>query len=246
MTADHMKQSNEKMKEMPAPDLPYEKCKEKGAAALSDTELLAVLLRTGTEGENVLHLAGRILYGSGEQGILGLHRLSFEQLTQIRGIGTVKAVQIACIVELSKRLSKATYEEGAVFRNPEQIARRYMEELRHESQELLLLLMLNSKSRLIGESTISKGTVNASLITPREIYMQALQKNAVSIVLLHNHPSGDPTPSRDDFLTTKRIWQAGLELGVELLDHIVIGDRCYTSFREEGLFDQWEQERTCS
>ncbi len=241
-----MKQSNEKMNEIPKQDLPYEKCREKGAAALSDTELLAVLLRTGTKGENVLHLAGRILYGSGEQGILGLHRLSYEQLTGIRGIGTVKALQISCIVELSKRLSKAAYDEGAVFRNPEQIARRYMEELRHEAQEILLLLMLNSKARLIAENTISKGTVNASLITPREIYMQALQKNAVSIVLLHNHPSGDPTPSRDDLATTKRIWMAGRDIGVELLDHIVIGDRCYTSLREEGMFDQWEQERTGS
>ncbi len=240
-----MKQSDEKMEEIPKEDLPYEKCREKGAAALSDTELLAVLLRTGTQGENVLKLAGRILYGSGEQGILGLHRLSYEQLIQIRGIGTVKAVQISAVLELSKRLSKAAYEEGAVFRNPEQIARRYMEELRHEPQEHMLLLMLNSKARLIGENTISKGTVNASLITPREIYMQAMQKNAVSVVLLHNHPSGDPTPSRDDIRTTRRIWEAGRDIGIELLDHIVIGDMCYTSFREEGMFDQWEQERTC-
>ncbi len=238
-----MKQSYENMNDIPKPDLPYEKCKEKGVASLSDTELLAVLLRTGTRGENVLKLAARVLYGSGEQGLLGLHHLSFEQLTQIRGIGTVKATQISCIVELSKRLSKATYEEGAVFRNPEQIARRYMEDLRHEPQERMLLLMLNSKARLIAESIISKGTVNASLITPREIYIEALQKNAVSIVILHNHPSGDPTPSRDDVVTTKRIWDAGREINIELLDHLIIGDMCYTSFREEGLFDQWEQER---
>ncbi len=239
-----MKQPYENMNDIPKPDLPYEKCKQKGAASLSDTELLAVLLRTGTRGENVLKLAGRVLYGSGEQGLIGLYHLSYEQLTQIRGIGAVKAIQISCIVELSKRLSKATYEEGAVFRSPEQIARRYMEEMRHEAQERMLLLMLNSKARLIGEEIISKGTVNASLITPREIYIEALQKHAVSIVLLHNHPSGDPTPSRDDVVTTKRIWDAGREINIELLDHLVIGDHCYVSFREEGLLDQWEQERT--
>ncbi len=240
-----MNKSTEKMKEIPVPDRPYEKCRAKGASALSDTELLAVLLRSGTKGENVLKLAGRILYGPEGQGVVGLHRMSLEQLMQIRGIGEVKAIQLSCIVELSRRLSKATYEEGAQFRNPEQIARCYMEDMRHETQEMMLLVLLNSKSRLIGESVISKGTVNASLITPREIYIEALQKNAVSLVLLHNHPSGDPTPSMDDIRTTRRIWTAGRDIGIDMLDHIIIGDQRYTSFREEGMIKQWEQERTC-
>ena len=107
--------------------------------------------------------------------------------------------------------------------------------MRHEKQEILKLLMLNSKSKLIGETDISKGTVNASLITPRELFIEALQKNAVSIVILHNHPSGDPTPSRNDMLTTKRIMDAGKLIGIELLDHVIIGNNCYVSFRESGI-----------
>jgi len=115
------------------------------------------------------------------------------------------------------------------------VANYYMEDMRHEKQEILKLLMLNSKSKLIGETDISKGTVNASLITPRELFIEALQKNAVSIVILHNHPSGDPTPSRNDMLTTKRIMDAGKLIGIELLDHVIIGNNCYVSFRESGI-----------
>ena len=111
----------------------------------------------------------------------------------------------------------------------------YMEDLRHEKQEHMKLLMLNSKAKLLGETTISKGTVNASLVTPRELFIEALQKNAVSIIILHNHPSGDPSPSREDMLTTKRIQDAGALIGIELLDHIIIGNNCYISFREEGM-----------
>ena len=158
-----------------------------------------------------------------------------ERLLKIKGIGKVKAIQISCISELAKRLSKASYQDRLSFSHPATIARYYMEDLRHEKQEVMKLLMLNSKSRLIGETDISKGTVNASLITPRELFIEALQKNAVSIVIMHNHPSGDPTPSREDMLTTKRILDAGALIGIELLDHIIIGNNCYISFREEGL-----------
>lgn len=214
---------------------PYEKCEQRGSASLSDEELLAVLLRTGTRGENALALARRILYHAGETGILGIHQFSMERLMAIKGIGKVKAIQLSCISELAKRLSKATYQEALCFSDPGSIARYYMEDLRHERQELMKLLMLNTKARLIGETTISKGTVNASLITPRELFIEALQKNAVSIVIMHNHPSGDPTPSREDMLITKRILDAGSLIGIELLDHIIIGNNQYISFREEGL-----------
>ena len=110
-----------------------------------------------------------------------------------------------------------------------------MEDLRHEKQEIMKLLMLNSKSKLIGETNISKGTVNASLITPRELFIEALQKNAVFVIILHNHPCGEPTPSREDRLITRRIQDAGALIGIELLDHIIIGNNCYVSFREEGM-----------
>lgn len=154
---------------------------------------------------------------------------------QIKGIGNVKAIQISCISELAKRLAKASYQDTVCFTDPKTIAQYYMEDLRHEKQEHMKLLMLNSKAKLLGETTISKGTVNASLVTPRELFIEALQKNAVSIIILHNHPSGDPSPSREDMLTTKRIQDAGALIGIELLDHIIIGNNCYISFREEGM-----------
>lgn len=223
------------IKDMPRLERPYEKCEERGASSLSDCELLAVLLRTGTKGENVLDLAERILYHIGENGILGIHKFSVEQLMQIKGVGKVKAIQIACISEIAKRLAKAEAKKTLCFSSPETIAQYYMEDLRHEKQEHMKMLMLNSKADLIGESDVSKGTVNASLITPRELFIEALQKNAVSIVIMHNHPSGDPTPSRDDMLTTKRISEAGNLIGIELLDHIIIGNNCYISFREQGI-----------
>lgn len=215
---------------------PYEKCLEHGAASLSDTELLAVLLRTGVKGLDVLELAKYLLGPHcGEEGILNIHNLTFEELKTIKGIGTVKAVQILCLSEFAKRLAKASAKEGLTFTLPSSIAEYYMEEMRHQKQEVIKLLMLNSKSKLLGESDISKGTVNASLISPRELFIEALNKQAVSIILLHNHPSGDPTPSKTDFLLTKRVKEAGELIGIELLDHIIIGDNCYISFAEEEL-----------
>ena len=223
------------MREMPEDERPYEKCIRLGAEHLSDVELLAILLRTGTRGENAMELARKILYHAGESGILGIHQFNIERLRQIRGIGKVKAIQISCISELAKRLAKASYRDTVCFTDPKTIAQYYMEDLRHEKQEHMKLLMLNSKAKLLGETTISKGTVNASLVTPRELFIEALQKNAVSIIILHNHPSGDPSPSREDMLTTKRILDAGALIGIELLDHIIIGNNCYISFREEGM-----------
>ena len=132
-------------------------------------------------------------------------------------------------------MSKASAGPELKFDTPETIARYYMEDLRHQKQEAMKLLLLNTKSRLIGESDISRGTVNASVISPRELFVEALQKDAVSIILLHNHPSGDPAPSREDILITRRVHEAGMMIGVELLDHIIIGDNRYSSMREDGI-----------
>lgn len=228
---------NNTMKELSESERPYEKCERCGAGSLNDTELLAALLRTGTRGENALELARRILYAAGEDGLLTIHHLGIEQMKKIKGVGRVKAIQIACISELAKRLAKAKACEMLSFTCPASIAQYYMEDLRHLKQEHMKLLMLNSKSRLIGETDISKGTVNASLITPRELFIEALQKNAVSIIILHNHPSGDPSPSREDMRITGRIREAGELIGIELLDHIIIGNNCYMSFSEKGLLN---------
>lgn len=217
-------------------ELPYEKCLQQGADSLSNTELLAVLLRTGTKGNNVLELAEYILSSScGDSGILNIHNCTLEKLTSIRGIGNVKAVQILCLSELAKRLAKATAKEGLIMSLPSTIADYYMEELRHQKQEHMKLLMLNSKSKLLGEKDISKGTVNASLVSPRELFIEALEKQAVGIILVHNHPSGDIIPSENDILLTKRVQEAGKLIGIELLDHIIIGNNCYMSFAEQKL-----------
>ena len=227
---------NNTMKEMLEEARPYEKCAKYGASNLTNIELLAVLLRTGTRGENSLQLAEKLLHPDfAQEGILSLHQWTREQLLLIRGIGKVKAVQILCLSELSKRLSKATAESGLNFSSPASVARYYMEDMRHNRQETMKLLPPNTKTRLIGETDISKGTVNSAVISPRELFVEALQKNAVSIVLLHNHPSGDPAPSKDDILVTRRIKDAGALIGIELLDHIVIGNNCYISMREKGL-----------
>ena len=215
---------------------PYEKCLCYGANHLTNAELLAVLLRTGTKGMSALELARNILQTSeGKDDILNIHQLTLQKLKKIKGIGNVKAIQILCLSELAKRLAKTSAKEGLIFTLPSSIAKYYMEEMRHQKQEEMKLLMLNTKSKLIGESNISKGTVNASLVSPRELFIEALECNAVSIIMMHNHPSGDPTPSRNDILLTKRIKEAGDLIGIELLDHIIIGNNCYISFAEEQM-----------
>lgn len=225
-----------KIKELTAEERPYEKCERFGPEHLTDIELLAILLRTGTRGESSLELAKRILYPDfSAGGILNIHHWTYEQLNRIRGVGRVKAIQILCISELAKRLSKAGAGKELDFSAPEKIAKYYMEDLRHQQQENMKLLLLNTRARLIGETDISRGTVNASVITPRELFIEALQKNAVSIILLHNHPSGDPSPSKEDILITRRVYDAGRMIGVELLDHIIIGNNCYSSMREQGI-----------
>ncbi len=227
---------NCKIKDLTAEERPYEKCLRYGAETLSDCELLAVLLRTGVQGMNSLELAQKILSSqTNDDGILNIHRLTLQKLKNIKGIGNVKAIQILCLSELAKRLAKQSAKEGLIFQLPSTIANYYMEEMRHLKQEQMKLLMLNTKTKLIGEINISKGTVNASLISPRELFIEALNCNAVSIILLHNHPSGDPSPSESDILLTKRVRDSGAIIGIELLDHIIIGNNCYMSFSEEKM-----------
>lgn len=224
------------MKAIPAGERPYEKCLSGGAEALSDAELLAVILRTGAQGLSALELSRTILADQGTgSGLLGIYHKSVSDLQKIRGVGKVKAVQLKCIAELSRRFARAQASGGLSFSNPGTVAEYYMEELRHEEQEVLLVLMLNSKSVLLHEEIISRGTVRASLISPREIYISALRYRAVGIILLHNHPSGIPDPSRDDIQFTQRVLAAGKLIGIELLDHIIIGDRQAVSMRELGI-----------
>ena len=163
------------IKEMYRDERPYEKCEQYGAENLTDAELLAVLLRTGTKGENSLELAQKLLHPDfAEHGILNIHKWTREGLLRIKGIGRVKAVQILCLSELAKRLAKASAASGLNFSAPETIARYYMEDMRHQNTEVLKLLFLNTRSKLIGESDISTGTVDTALVSPRELFIEAL------------------------------------------------------------------------
>ena len=228
--------SRNAIKNIPEEERPYEKCLLHGPEGLSDSELLAVILRTGTCGSSSLELARNILQrGNPEEGLLGIHHLTLQELMEIKGIGQVKAIQIKCIGELSKRIASLNAQKTLNFEDPCTIANYYMEKMRHEEQEQMICMMLDTKSQLLGEKIISKGTVNSSLVSPRDVLLNALRYRAVYIILVHNHPSGNPTPSKDDILFTQRIQAACALADIPLLDHLIIGDQTYFSFREEGL-----------
>lgn len=225
------------LKELPFGERPYERFEEVGATALSDAELLAIILRTGTRGETSVDLAKRVLAGIySEQSILGLHHMSIEDLMQIPGIGKVKAIQLKSIAELSNRLSKANAKRALIMNSPRTVAHYYMEEYRHLEREKALVILLNGSNKLITDFPLSIGTVNRTLVSTREVFREALRYGAVFFMLLHNHPSGDPTPSDQDILMTKRMKEAGMIMDIELIDHIIIGDNKYISIKELGLF----------
>jgi len=222
------------MKDLPQSEQPYEKFMRCGAGVLSDAELLAVILRSGGKDKTALQLAQSVLCRE-QKNLLNLMHLGTEDLMKISGIGKVKAIQLKCIAELSKRMAQTTYERKLIVEEPATVAAYYMEQLRHETKEKLLLAMFDARNRFLGDIIVSIGTVNSSLVSPREIFLMALGKQAVHVLLLHNHPSGDPTPSEEDMRATLRVAECGKMLGILLVDHIIIGDNRYTSFREKGF-----------
>lgn len=231
--------SNNTMKNLPEDERPYEKCLQYGARSLTDAELLSVILRTGTKGRTSLMLAEDIMKRCRfDNGLTGLLHLTVPELEEIPGVGRVKACQIMCIGELSQRISRTGARKLLDFRNPSTIADYYMERLRHEEQEVVICMMLDTKNHLLGEREMTRGTVNQSLVSPRELFLSALSYHAVQMILVHNHPSGDPAPSREDMRITQRVFAAGRLIGIMLIDHIIIGDRRYTSFVESGLMDE--------
>ena len=232
-----MKSNYLTVKELPVSERPYEKCEKYGAAALSDAELLAVILRTGTKEQRVIDLAVNILnYSTTCPGLLGLNYLTMKDLMSIKGVGRVKAIELLCLTELTKRMSKQMRRESIKLLTPESVAGYYMQDMRHLTNEQVLLVMLDSKNRIIKDMIISEGTVNASIMPTREVYVHALKYEAVNIILIHNHPSGDPTPSAEDIRVTKRLVDAGNLIGITLMDHIIIGDNRYVSLKEQGIF----------
>lgn len=218
-------------------NLPYEKFTAMGSKALTDSELLSIILRTGTAktdvcrlGENVLAQTAR--YGNG---LLGLYHIPAEDLEKIPGIGKVKAIQLKALAELCTRMSQAKAKGSLSFHDPYSVADYYMERLRHENVEYVFLLLLDSGLHLIEERILSKGTVNASLLSPREVFINAFQGKAANIMLLHNHPGGNPTPSENDLRITERVREVGQMVDIPLFDHIIIGDNSYFSFQESHL-----------
>lgn len=215
---------------------PYEIVIDKGAASLSDAQLLAAILRTGTRGEDATKLSQKVFDSSRtDMGLIGLCHMSIPELMEINGIGRVKAVQIQCIVELSRRIAKLSLGKRPDFSSPENIADYYMQDMMYLNKDRVVLALLDSKCRLVKDLVISIGSVNASTLSPRDIFIEVLKYKAVSFVLLHNHPSGDPRPSASDILITKSLYKGAKLLGVDLLDHIIIGNNTYMSFRQNCL-----------
>ena len=225
-----------KIKDLPRDERPYEKCFEYGPEFLTDTELLAVILRTGIRGLSSYELSKNIIESDMEyDGILSIMHLTKDDLIKINGVGKVKTVQVLCIAELVKRISAKEAKKNLKMDQPGTIAGYYMERVRHLEKEHLIALFLDTKCNLICEKTISIGTVNQSLIGNREILIAALKCGAVNMILIHNHPSGDPQPSTADIAVTKKINLAADLVGVKLLDHIIIGDINYVSFKEDKI-----------
>ena len=226
-----------RMKDIPASERPYEKLEKYGSETLSNAELLAIVIRTGSMEETSVTLAQRLLaLGENNGGIAFLHDLSVEELRKIKGIGRVKALQIKAVMELSKRVSASFINNNRVtIKSPVEVSSLVMEEMRHLKKEVFKIILLNTKNHIIKYLNVSVGSLNSSIVHPREVFSEAVKSGCSGMLLVHNHPSGDPEPSREDIETTQRLVNAGNILGIKVLDHVVIGDGKYISFKEQGL-----------
>ncbi len=221
------------MKNLPESERPYEKFLSQGVESLSDAELLAIIIKSGTRNETSVDIARMILQGN-HNNLLNLYDLSYHDLLHVPGIGQVKAIQLKAVAELSKRIAKTNSGYNLQMDTPSTIAEYYMEQLRHAKEELLVCAFFDSKCNFLGDVTISKGSVNYAYVSPRDIFRHAFDFEAVLLVVLHNHPSGDPYPSEEDLQITYRISKGAQLLELQLADHIIIGDNTYYSFKENG------------
>ncbi len=230
-----MSQKYYTMKDLPESERPYEKLEKYGTASLSDAELIAVLIRNGSHHKNSVTLATEILnLHPIHKGLMGLHYLSSQELMKIDGIGRVKAAQLLCTAEISNRMTRQRKQEGERFDSPGTVAGFFMEEMRTKETEHTLIVFLDNRCRLIRYELLFVGSVSASMANPREILKKALQYDASCFIMLHNHPSGDPTPSTADIKLSEQLKTAGELIGIRLLDHIILGDCQYVSLRERG------------
>ncbi len=222
------------IKEMPVTERPREKMIMYGPNTLSNTELLAILIRTGTKELSALELANTILTQDNE-GVRFLTNCTIEELSQIKGIGSSKACQILAAVELGNRLSRSFLEVKKTIKSPKDVVDLFINEMSHLKKEYFKVILLNTKNEIISFETISIGSLNASIVHPREVFNRAIKKSSASMILLHNHPSGNTTPSKEDINITKRLMDAGKIIGIDVLDHIIVGNGTYYSLKENSL-----------
>jgi DNA repair protein RadC len=221
------------IRDFPSGERPRERLASYGAGHLSNSELLAILLRTGLEGENVLVMASRLLAEFG--GLSGLSRIKFDEMCDLRGISTAKACQILAGIELGRRVASLTPEDRVTITSPSDLATLFLAEMSSLDREHLRVATLSTRNQVLGIEDLYSGSVNAALIRPAEVFATAVRRNAPQIAIVHNHPSGDPTPSSEDVAITKTLVDAGKLLDIEVVDHIVIGQGKYVSMRVKKL-----------
>ena len=222
------------VRDLPLEERPREKLLRDGAGALSNAELLAILLRSGTAKKSVLRIAEEILAQLKEQGLSGMVHISVPELAKINGVGQVKAATLQAAIELGRRLSVQSAAQLRVIHGPEDVAHFAMPRYRFEQKEHFAVMLLNTKNHIIGMPEVSVGSLSASVVHPREVFRAAIDHAAAAMILLHNHPSGDPLPSREDIAVTDRLVKAGRIMDIPVLDHVVLGNECYYSFKEKG------------
>ncbi|MBU5455446.1 DNA repair protein RadC [Caproiciproducens sp. MSJ-32] len=222
------------IKDLPLNERPREKLYKYGVKSLSNAELIAVIIRTGHREDTAIDLANRIL-SMDKSGISYLSHVTVEELTTIKGIGNCKAGQIIAAIELGKRISRYGGEDKIKVDSPIVLVQLLMEEMRYLKKEYFKIAILDTKNQIISIENISIGNLNASIVHPREVFNIAIKRNANSIILIHNHPSGDPTPSEEDINITHRLIDAGNIIGIKVLDHIIFGDNKYVSFKQRNI-----------
>ena len=221
------------IKEMPEDERPREKLIKYGAENLSNAELLALIIRVGNTNRTAVELSQDIYNKFG--GLKALNYLTVKQLKEMKGIGTAKAVQIRSLVELSKRIASLNREEKDLVKSPRDVVQLLMPELRYLTQEVFKIILLDIKNQIISIPLISKGGLSSSIVHPREVFKEAIKHSSAAMILIHNHPSGIPDPSKDDINITKKLINAGQIVGIDVLDHIIIGDGIFVSMKEKGF-----------
>jgi DNA replication and repair protein RadC len=223
------------IKDLPEDDRPRERLIKYGPSVLSNAELMAIIIGTGNKDESAIMLSQRLL--SEGNGLKYLLDTGVERLSEIKGIGLAKAAKIKAAIELGRRLAFAGYSDGYIIKKPDDVISFLMDEMRYLNKEYFKVVMLNVKNKVIAVDTVSIGSLNTSIVHPREVFKAAIERSASSIIMVHNHPSGDPTPSREDIEVSDRIFKSGNLLGIKVLDHIIIGDGIGISLKEKGYYD---------